>query len=72
MIFNKKILFMKLKTRQELAQAYGLFVLSMIFFIGGIIMEIITIKEVKHIPVTFVSSICSFILKLFKNDLFDF
>jgi len=44
---------------------YGLFILSMIIFIGGIIMEIVTIKEVKHIPVTFVSSICSFILLIF-------
>ncbi len=44
---------------------YGLFNFSIIIFIGGIVMEIATISQVKHIPVTFASSILSFVLLIF-------
>ncbi len=44
---------------------YGLFNFSIIVFIGGIIIEVVTISQVKHIPVTIASSILSFVLLIF-------
>ena len=44
---------------------YGLFVLSIFFFIGGIIADFITMKQVKHIPFTLLTSIVGFVLLIF-------
>ena len=44
---------------------YGLFVLSVIIFIGGIAIEIITIKEVRHLSLALFTSILSFMLLIF-------
>lgn len=44
---------------------YGLFVLSIFFFIGGIIADFITMKQVRHIPFTLLTSIVGFMLLIF-------
>ena len=45
---------------------YGLFVLSIIVFIVGIIIDVITWNQVKHLPMTLVTSFYSFTLLIFS------